>query len=210
MTEPYGTEESTSASPSDDKKTPDSETGTSDSQAGAKTGDKSGEPGSGKKNAEERISQLNAKIKSLEERFPAPPATATPDDPPAIKRAKQQIKSLKFVDEDFLDDRLKTLEDRMILDTEHTRLAQEYDGEDGRPKYDTKKVEDFMRDKGIYLPEAAYDYMHRDELRDHYAKQTGTAAPESDLPGKPGASRQGEQTMTRETLREKMNTPEWK
>ena len=100
----------------------------------------------------------------------------------------------------------------MILDTEHTRLSQEIDGEDGRPKYDQKKVEDYMRKKGIYLPEAAYEYMHRDELRDFYAKQTGDAksAPESDLPGSPGASRQGDGKITRESIRAKQNTPEWK
>jgi hypothetical protein len=211
MSEPYGFGDTTPSSPSDENKKPDNADG--DLEAGADT-DGSGEPGKkGKLNAQERINQLVGKIHDLEGqlqsmRVPVP----TPDVPnPAAQKAIEQLKSLKFVDQNLLEERITQLQDRIVLDSEHQRLASELNGSDGRPKYDKAKVEVFMREKGIYLPEAAYEYMYRKELRDWYAKNT-TNRPSSHLeaPGKPGAQQQGGDVITRETIRQKMGTAEWR
>ena len=218
----YGQGEATSSSPSDVKQTPDPNTDKSSDQKGTDSEGKSGEP-SGKKDAEARINQLVGKIKDLEGKLeqvgsqqPTQPVPGQkPQLTPELQRAKEQIKTLGYVDEDVLEKRIRQMEDRILLDTEHGRLENSITGEDGRPKYERKEVEEFMRKKAVYDPETAYEKLYQQELLDWNIKQATEkkkpAPPKSDSGQAKGAEQKGDtKTITREVIREKMSTPEWR
>ena len=221
MIDSYGSGENTPPSPSDEKKTPDNNSDNSSDQKGTDSGGRSGEPG-GKKDAEARINQLVGKIKDLEDKLenvgdskvPAPVPGAPAPLTPELQRAKEQIQSLKFVDEDALEKRVRQMEDRILLDTEHGRLETSLTGDDGRPKYERKEVEEFMRKKAVYDPETAYEKLYQAELLDWHIKEAGkkkSAPPRSDSGQAKGTEQKGDtQTLTREMIREKMSTPEWR
>jgi hypothetical protein len=218
----YGREDATSPSPSDANKTPDQNADKSSDQKGTDSEGKSGEPG-GKKDAEARIQQLVSKIKDLEGKLdrvgsqqPTQPVPGQKQQlTPELQRAKDQIKTLGYVDEEVLEKRIRQMEDRILLDTEHSRLESSLTGDDGRPKYERKEVEEFMRKKAIYDPETAYEKLYKEELLDWNIKQADkrkkSAPPKSDSGQAKGAEQKGDtQTITRDVIREKMSTPEWK
>jgi len=221
MANSYGIGEDTSTSPSDRNQTPDNNSDKSSDQEGTDSEGRSGEP-SGKKDAEARINQLVGKIKELEEKLetsgtqqPAPVPGQEEQLTPELKRAKDQIKSLKFVDEDVLEKRIRQMEDRILLDTEHGRLENSFTGDDGRPKYDRKEVEKYMRERAIYDPEAAYEQLYKTELLDWNIKQAQkegkSAPPKSDSGTARGTEQKGDSDkLTREMIRDKMSTPQWR
>jgi hypothetical protein len=217
-TNSYANGEDKPASPSDGTNAPDNDT---DRNAeGTDSGAKSGEPAGKQRNAEARINQLLGKVKELEEKLdtvgsvkpnaPVPGQTLTPE----LQRAKEQIKSLGYVDEEVLEKKIRSMEDRILLDTEHSRLETTITGSDGRPKYDRKEVERFMREKGVYNPEIAYKQLYEAELFDFNLKQAQKNKPDtprSDSGQAKGTEQKGgSQTITRELIREKMTTPEWR
>ena len=80
------------------------------------------------------------------------------------------------------------------LESELSRLENEYNGEDGRPKFNRGDVLAFCLQNGIPNPEIGYKILHENDLRQWYVKQsqTGHQAPPSSaglgttrgLPGK--------------------------
>ena len=211
------------SSPSDGRNAPDTGTDKSDAQKGTDSGDGSGEPAGKQRDAEGRIKQLLGKVKELEDKLDkigsAQPSAPVPGAnqqtlTPELQRAKEQIKSLGYVDEDILEKKIRQMEDRILLDTEHSRLEQSFTGSDGRPKYDRREIERLMRDKGVYNPEIAYEQLYKAELFDWNLKQAQKnkpASPRSDSGQAKGAEQKGgTQTITREMIREKMSTPEWR
>lgn len=211
----YGQDESTSTSSSDGTKTPDTNSATSE---GTSSEGSTGEPAGKGRNAEARINQLLSKVKELEDKLNEVSQTKTPEPVPGQKmtpemeRAAQQIASLGFPDESTVNKKIKALEDRIILDTEHSRLERQYDGSDGRPRYIRNDVEKFMRERAVYNPEIAYDQMYKKELLDYEIKQAQKEKPATPESQSPSGQRPagGEGILTREVIREKMTTPEWR
>jgi hypothetical protein len=217
----YATGDATPASSSDGTKAPDNDTEVN--AEGTDSGAKSGEPAGKQRNAEGRINQLLGRIKELEGKLdkigstqPSAPVPGAQPAPltPELQRAKEQIRTLGYVDEDTLEKKIRQMEDRILLDTEHGRMETTYTGSDGRPKYDRAEVERFMRSKGVYNPEIAYEQLYKAELFDWNLKQAQKnkpATPRSDSGQAKGAEQKGgTQTITRELIRDKMSTPEWR
>ena len=212
-----GKDDSTSASSSDETKNPDTNSGSD--HKGTDTEGDSGEPTGKGRNAEARINQLLSKVKDLEDKLQEVSQTKTPDPVPGktamtpeMEKAAEQITRLGFLDEKSVNQKIKSLEDRIILDSEHARLEGLYDGSDGRPRYDRAEVEKFMRGKAVYNPEIAYDSLYKKELRDWDIKQAQKekpATPDSQSPSGQ-RSQKGDGILTREIIREKMTTPEWR
>ena len=203
------------SSPSDDKENPDNKSGQSSDQKGVDSEEKSGEPKAGKKDAEARIQQLVARQKELEAKLnqvQQPSTDGKPKISPEAQKALDQLSGIGVVTEQKLETRIRSLEDRIVLDTEHSRLEQSLDGADGRPKYDRKEVEEFMKARAIYDPETAYEKMHRDEIIDWHVKQSQQkpAPARSEGASTPGATGQGGDVISRDTIREKMGTAEWR
>ena len=170
-----------------------------------------------KKDAEARINQLVSQVKSQAEEIeaiknqPKVPMPPVPSDEPsaAEKQALGKLKDLGLVDIETLDKKFaeakQESEDRWFLTNEHQKNESLYDGSDGRPKYDNKEVEKYMREQGIAQPEVAYKTMHEKELLDWNLKQanqtTETGQPYTTPPAPSG--QKGENYMSRELIAEK-------
>lgn len=174
---------------------------------------------SNKRSAEARINELTGKLKEQEkelkdlkaketEKTPMPPTNS--ETSPEAKRVIEQLESLGFTRTSAVDEKLRTIEERMELNSEHQKLASEYDGSDGRPKYNKSKIEGFMRDRGIYDPEAAYKIMNESELLDWNLKKVDAGSkkrPYIEKPGGSGVTRSTDNQITKEKMQEVANNP---
>ena len=85
-----------------------------------------------------------------------------------IKQAKLQAKKLGLLTVDDIDAKVNAYVEQRekakeILDT-CTKLEGEFDGKDGRPKFETQSMLEFMRDEGIRDPKKAYKLKYENEI----------------------------------------------
>lgn len=173
-----------------------------------------------KRTAEARINELSGRLKEQEDELkalraketvktPMPPANNSTTSPEAQK-VIEQLESLGFTRKEAIEEKLKTIEERIELNAEHMKLGNEYDGSDGRPKYNKSKVEGFMRDRGIFDPEAAYKIMNESELLDWNLKKVDAGSkkrPYVEKPGGSGVNRTSDTQITKEKLEEVSKNP---
>jgi len=174
----------------------------------------------GKKSAEARINELIAKNKELankldtiEEKMappPPPPTDSTQELTPEVQKAVNYLKKLGFVTKEEQEKKIREVQDRAYLDAEHGRLENRFSGADGRPKYEKREIEEYMRKRGIYDPEVAYEQLFKKELFDFELKKY-----EGDRKKKPFVQKTGssagtrdDNTITREKIAEWIKTPE--
>lgn len=153
-----------------------------------------------------RIAELESKVT---EKTPMPPTTNTESSPEAQK-VITQLESLGFTRKGAVEEQIKQIESRIELNAEHARLTGEYDGSDGRPRYDKSKIERFMKDRAIYDPEIAYKAMHEAELLDWNLKKSDAGSkkrPYVERPGGGGVSRSSDSQITRDKLQEVQKNP---
>lgn len=187
-------------------------------EAGEEQGDESSK--ANKRSVQARIDELSGKLKESEERVkeletkvtekvPMPPAVAQ-DTSPEAQKIINQLESLGFTRKEALEEKIKTIESQIELNSEHNRLRGEYDGSDGRPQYDKAKVERYMRDRAIFDPEVAYKAMHEAELLDWHLKKTEAGSkkrPYIEKPGGAGVARTSDNQITREKIQEVVDNP---
>lgn len=179
-------------------------------------GEKPEEETPGKKSAEARINELVGKVKELEETIGETKEEKVPMPPtdlkitPEVQRAIDHLKNIGFVTKDEMKAELDAVRDRTSLESDHARLANTYSGSDGKPKYDKRDVEKYMRDNAVYNPEVAYDALHKIELLDWELKQAESKKKERPYVEKGGqsAAERGDNTITREKIADAMKTPE--
>ena len=159
--------------------------------------------------------QIVGKLETIEKKISSIPVPTPPivkEDPnPQLDQAVDVIKKRgKLADTQYVDEKLKAIEDRMILDSEHRRNEQAYDGTDGRPKYDRYQVEEYMRKNGIYNAQAAYDEMHKAEILDWEIKKYEKERTKKPFVAKTSSTSGNvdDQTITREKVNEWLSTPE--
>jgi hypothetical protein len=219
---PEQDEEKTSSSPSDETENPSEDF---NFEEDLESKDEDAAPR--KRSAEDRINQLIAKNKELEERLGhaeekmttsqqptvTPPVTPKIDDQsPEVQRALAFLKESGFTTKEDLTKTIQEIEDRRILDQTHMNLESKYDGEDGRPQYRRTDVEKYMRENGVYNPEVAYKAFHEEELLDWRLKKA-----EGEQKKKPyvqvecsSTGQSDRNTITREKIAKAMLTPEGK
>jgi len=100
---------------------------------------------------------------------PIPPGgDLTPEEQAAVNRLKQigAFASKEDVEAEIrkITERIQAERDREVLDRLHSSLESKFSGEDGLPAYDRSEIEDHMRKKGIYDPEAAYRDLYFEEI----------------------------------------------
>lgn len=138
----------------------------------------------------------------------AQPKSEEPEtEPPSDAELQAAVKRLKEVGGVVTKEDLQFLQNRLILDREHDRLKDKFDGSDGRPKYVPEEVEDYARTHyfGGNL-EAAFWEMYRDEMVDaevkkRTAKTTYTEKPTTSV-------KVGEQPLTLASLKERLSKPD--
>lgn len=202
----------------EDEKVLDSETSTEEESSEDTSTEEVSEEQPKPRTADARINELTGKIKELEEKLEAkgteetrtPMPSTEAKVTPEVQRAIEQLKNLGFVSKDELEEKIRTVEDRSVLNSEHIRLSNAYSGSDGRPKYDKGEIEKFMRNRSVYDPEIAYYELHRAELLDWELKKADEKKkkqPYVESRGQSSGESDGN-TITREKIAEWMKTPE--
>lgn len=183
-------------------------------------GDNSEKSGRG---VQARIDELTGKIKTQEEELvrvkselaakqTQPPTNTAPNPAatPEAQKALAYLESIGVPTERKLQEQIKAVEDRLLLDNEHSRLVNAFDGSDGRPRYDKTRTEQYMRDNGVFNPEAAYKLMHESELLDWQMKKANggkTNRPFVERAGGGGVNRSSQSEITREKLQDVAANP---
>ena len=178
--------------------------------------------------AEDRINELLSKVKettdelgrtreelktvqSRLETMPVPtPPTVEPENPDVDKAVSFLKEKGKFVTEADVTKRLQAIEDRNFLQNQHLKLENQYDGADGRPKYDRAKAEEYMRTHPVYDPEIAYREIYKDELFDWSVKKLETDRKNKPYVARPSSTSAAEadnNSLTREKVNEWVNNP---
>ena len=164
----------------------------------------------------DKNNQLVNRMESVEQKIdnlpvPTPSIVKEPEPNPEVDKAISFLKEKgKFVDSDYVDKKLKDVNDRMVLDNEHNKYESMLDGSNGKPKYERFAVEEHMKKKGIYNAEAAYQDMHRAELTDWEIKNYEKGRTKKPLVARPSstAGTVDENAITREKISDWLKTPQ--
>jgi len=125
------------------------------------------------KEVNERSKQYEVKLQEVEKRL-SEMDKSTPIDP-----QEQQVKNLLnqygYLSRDEFQTELDKREQRLREDAqvsqELARLEQKYDGKNGLPKFDRKKVVEFALDQRLANPEVAYKTMFEKEYLNWHIQQ---------------------------------------
>jgi hypothetical protein len=154
-----------------------------------------------------RFKEVNDKMKTYETRFKEyedrltqmgqTNKPVTPEDQQA-EAVKQTLKNYGFLSKDEFDKALNEREQRLREDAqvqqELSRLETRYDGKNGLPKFDRRKVVEFAIDRRIADPEVAYKTLYEKEylnwhIQNAANKSQGVKTETSDgSGGKPGGA----------------------
>jgi hypothetical protein len=89
--------------------------------------------------------------------------------------AKQALEKLGYVDRTYVETKISEAiaQDRVYreLDQKVQQLSKEWDGKDGKPKFDVDDVIEYGKNVGVYDPEAAFKLMNEKPLAEYWAKQ---------------------------------------
>jgi len=135
------------------------------------------------------VEQLQTKLQELEARIAPQQQPANPQ----IEQVKQQLHDLGFVSKDEVQQTLRQQQENTRVEQQLTKLEAQYDGKDGRPKFDRKAVVEFALSQGIGNPEYAYKSLHEKDLtnwsiQQAIAKSGGTRSEASDGSGSSNAA----------------------
>lgn len=147
--------------------------------------------------AKEKVAQIQIAQQDYQRVSQAPVQPISNDE---IDQAINTLKSRGVVTKEDLD----ILFYQIKREKDFERLESKYDGSDGLPKFDKQEVDDYMKRKSIWEPEAAFRNMYFDEFMDarkiSQRKGIYTEKPTA-------SSSQKEEPLTIETLREKLRGP---
>lgn len=91
------------------------------------------------------------------------------------KEAVAELAKLGFVRRSDVEKVIeaKLAEDKMVAEIEQkvVKLEGEWNGKDGKPKFDRNEVADFMEKNGIYDPEYAFKLLKENELKVYWLSQ---------------------------------------
>jgi hypothetical protein len=128
-----------------------------------------------------------------------------------ITQAKEQAKKLGLLTVDDIDTKVSAYVEQRekakeILDS-CQKLEGEFDGKDGRPKFETQSMLEYMRDEGIKDPQKAYKLKFEDEI-DQWKQQQLSGAKKKGIYTEQGLSGNKEPPvvkLTRDNLKEALS-----
>lgn len=135
---------------------------------------------------------------------PSGEATKANLNNPEVQQAISILKEAGvFVTRDELEER----ERRTRFNAEADALEKEFDGSDGRPKFDTAAVARFGKENRIFNLRAAYTQMNQAKLIDWAVKKARETAPATEVTGSAGTPGQTGKGMS---ITDIMSLPEGK
>lgn len=165
-----------------------------------------------RKAAETRTRELEGLVTSGGQATSLPKTETTQKALEQDPQLREAVEKLKKIGGFVTDKDLETYQNRMLLETQHSKMEQKYPGDKDMPKYDPVEVEDYMRRARIYNPEVAYLNLY-DKERIQKAKKealTQTETPYSESPGKSSVKKKktDKDVITREKI-DKMSDTEY-
>ena len=104
------------------------------------------------------------------------PQTSEPEvEDELTKEAVAELAKLGFVRKSDVEKVIeaKLAEDKMVAEIEQkvVKLEADWNGKDGKPKFDRNEVADFMEKNGIYDPEYAFKLLKENDLKVYWLSQ---------------------------------------
>ena len=133
-----------------------------------------------------RTNQENKRLQAELEEARKPKAPEVPlNDQQAIKEAREALMKLGGITDENFDNYLDKSFRKYYLREQEARdllsgmkdMEGKYSGSDGRPKFDTDRVLEFMDQNGIRNPESAYKIMNEGEIDKWKEEQLSKAKP---------------------------------
>lgn len=125
--------------------------------------------------------------------FPQQPAGPVSDEEKQKQEAIATLRSLGFITKDEADQMGKKQAEDLVAQreadafvrTEVERLSKEWDGANGKPKFDPKEVLPFAAEHGL-LPEDAFRKLKWNDLLEYHAAQKAAGKPKAPVIATPG------------------------
>lgn len=163
---------------------------------------------------QDRVRQLIKERNELRTNRVSPTITTTaPPPPPNLGpnnlTAQQKLEALEALRSigGVTQEDLQSYKDRLVLDTEYSRLENSYNGTNGLPKFDRSEIEDHMKQSGIYNPEKAFKDLYEDEYIDWKSRQiSGKGKTYSEKPSTTGVSPR--EVLTPDMINERISKPD--
>ena len=90
---------------------------------------------------------------------------------PQTEQAKQYLKNLGFVSKEDVEREIRQRDEDSKVEQELSRLENEWNGKDGRPKFDRKQVIDYCIKNGIGNPEVGFKALKEQDLINFHVQQ---------------------------------------
>jgi hypothetical protein len=116
----------------------------------------------------QRIGELNKEIENLKG---GQTTTQTQEGVDPYQQAREAAQKVGLVMKDDLDSYYEQRRQAEKLLDSASKLEKEIDGSDGRPKFESEKILEFMKSTGATDPEKAYIQMHLDDVARWKAEQ---------------------------------------
>jgi hypothetical protein len=118
------------------------------------------------KEVNDKVRDYELKLKELESKVNAPATEQNPQE----QAVKEQLRQMGFVSKEEVEAELKRRDEDKALQDELSRLEKQYDGKDGRPKFDRSEIVDFAIQKQVGDLETAYQSKYMPQLIDWHVK----------------------------------------
>lgn len=116
--------------------------------------------------AEQRAKELEARLAQVEK-------STKPADPQS-EAVKEQLRQMGFITREEQEAELRRRDEDARVQADLSRLEKEFDGKDGRPKFDRQEIIDFALERQIGDLEAAFWAKHKEDLIDWHIKQASS------------------------------------
>lgn len=121
----------------------------------------------GYKQAQQTVEQLQKEVEAIKSQFA--PKPSEPD--PQQVAIKQQLEALGFITKEQQEMEMRRQREDQKVQAELTQLENEFNGQDGRPKFDRKKVITYAIENQLGNLRTAYKEMHEQELINWHIEQ---------------------------------------
>jgi len=166
-----------------------------------------------KKKAQREAERLQTELEAMRRvttQIPMPSQTRVMN--PDEKSAWDTLQTYGMADREYVDrqvkEKVQAIEDRLYFDNLHSKLETSIKSKKGLPAYDRDEVEEYMKEKQIYDPQAAYNSLYHDEIVSYEAKQLSSKTRDivktEQTKSRIGAS----QPWTRESLADRLRQPD--